>query len=310
MVASLPQEQRFKQDFDRTRLAAIRGDRFSVPLGANNSNFFEDNSENNGEPANNDRFFSQGSEDGILAQYPLASPLSGGMDTAAIDPNNFAHLQQQARMKEGIGAPSLLPDEIANLPDPEFSTEEDPVTYDESLRSLEGQARNAEDIESVQAFSNAIRKKMNDATQQYTEELKRLAKEKISRWTAKIAGNGSNAVDSFGFDAWITFCLTYIYLMARGAVSVLFPETQAPQNLGSFKDALQYNAKQALHILIPPYRPLREPGDFLYFLLLFIISILIACLVIAIFITIASIIYSLQPLQVQILNSIFTLLPL
>lgn len=287
MAAPLPQERTFKQEFDRTRLAAIRGDNFEIPGAANNSNFFGDSGVNE-EPANNDRHFSSGSEDGILAQYPLASPLSGGVDTAAIDPNNFSYLQQQARMKEGIGAPSLLPDEIANLPDPEFSTEEDPVSYRESLRSLEGQARNAEDIESVQAASGAIQKKVNDAMQQFTEELKRLAKEKTSRWTAKIVGNGGSAVDSVGWDGWITFCLTYVYLMARGVVSVLSPETQAPQDLGSFKDSVQYNMKQVLHTAIPPYRPLKEPMDFLYFLFLLVITVIIICVVMAAFITIAN----------------------
>lgn len=283
MAAPLPQEQRFKEDFDRTRLAAIRGDSFSVPIGANNSNFFEGDG-GDGESANNDRYFSSGSEDGILAQFPLASPLSGAMDTAAIDPNNFSYIQQQARMNEGIGAPSLLPDDVADLPDPEFSTEEDPVTFGESLRALEGQARNAEDLESAQAAGGAVRKKMDDAIEQAAEKLKAMAKEKASRWTAKAAGNGSNAVDSVGWDAWIVFALTYIYLMARGVVSLLVPESS---NIGDGNAAANM-AKKGLHAVLPPYRPLREPGDFLYFLFLFVITVIIICVVIAVLIAVVN----------------------
>jgi hypothetical protein len=92
-----------------------------------------------------------------------------------------------------------------------------------------------------------------------------------------------------GWDAWIVFALSYLYLMARGAVSVLSPETQAPQDLGSFRDAVQYNAKQVLHAAFPPYRPLREPGDFAYFLFLFVISVLIVCVVVGIFIAVVNV---------------------
>lgn len=283
MVASLPQERTFKQEFDRTRLAAIRGDSFSVPLGANNSNFFEGDEGDTSEAANNDRFFSQGSEDGILAQYPLTPSLSGGMDTAAIDPNNFSYLQQQARMKEGIGAPSLLPDDVASLPDPEFSTEEDPVTFGESLGYLEQRARGAEDIEEVQAASGAVQRKIEEASNQFEEEIKRMAKEKMSRWTAKGVGNGGNALDTAPALAWIVFAITYCYLMARGVVSLFVPESSV---VGQGKPLINAG-KKALHAFFPPYRPLREPGDFAYFLWLFFLTCIIVCQEIAIYVVIA-----------------------
>lgn len=287
MVAPLPQERTFKQEFDRTRLAAIRGDNFTIPEAANNNNLYAE--DENTQAANNNRFFPSGSEDGILAQYPLGSPLPGAMDTNAIDPNNFSYLQQQARIAEGVDAPSLLPDDIAALPDPEYSTDEDPVTYGESLSALEQRAREAEDIESVQEASQDIRNKVQQATHQANEEFNKLIEEKVSRWFAKGAGNGSNATGSVGWDGFTSFTLSYLYLMARGLVSILSPETQAPQDLRTFSQGVRYNSQKLLHRLIPPYRPFREPGDFMYFLGAVILSILAICVTLAIFISIFSI---------------------
>ncbi|MEK9157097.1 MAG: hypothetical protein AAB448_03130 [Patescibacteria group bacterium] len=225
--------------------------------------------------ADNRQKFGYGSENNVVAQYPLGSPLPGAMDTNAIDPNNFSYIQQQARMAEGVDAPSLLPDDVAALPDPEYSTDEEPVTYRESLGALQQQAREAEDIEGAQSISQNIRNKINQASDQAAEEMKKLMKEKTSRWVAKGAGNGGNALDSVGWDAWIVFACTYLYLMARGVVSVLSPESQPSTG-----------AQKMLHTVFPPYRPLREPGDFLYFLFVCVISVIIVCVVIAVLVAI------------------------
>lgn len=267
MVAPLPQEQRaLKQEFDRKRLAAIRGDTFAIPEPANNTRFF---GEDENEPAaNNVQAFSEDSEDGILAQYPLASPLPQAMPGATLHPKSFSSTQQQARIAEGVDAPSLVPDEVAALQDPEYSTEEEPVTYGETLGALEQQARDAEDIEEAQAIGQLIQRKASQATDQFSEEMNNLIKEKASRLVAKGIGNGGNALDSVGWDGWIVFTATCIYSLARAGVSVLSPET----NTG---------AQKMLHTLVPPYRPFREPGDFAYFVGGATIGLLIVCLVIA-----------------------------
>lgn len=288
MAGSNAQEKMFKRTFNENRLAALRGDTLGIPEAANSNDFFEEEGDFPQEAANNNRFFSSESEDGIMAQYPLAPATPNEPAHVDMNPESFSRNQQQARRAQGIGAPSLLPDDIAALPDPEYSTEDDVVTFGDTLDALQGQADQAEDIEEVQALSGALQRKMNEAGDQAAERMKEWMQEKMSRWTAKGVGNGANAADSVGWDAWITFCVTYLYLMARGAVSVLSPETQAPPDLQSFRDAVQYNAQKALHTVFPPYRPLLEPFDFLYFLFLLVMSVLIVCIVLAVFIGIVN----------------------
>lgn len=268
MIAPLPQERAFKQVFDRNRLAAIRGDNFTVPEVTNNTHFF---SEDENEPAANNIYsFSEGSEDGILAQYPLTSPLSQTMTEATLRPKSFSSTQQQARIAGGVDAPSLLPDNVAALQDPEYATEEEPVTYGESLAALEQQARGAEDIEEARAIGRLIKQKASQATDQFAEEMNKIIKEKASRLVAKSIGNGGNALGSVGWDGWITFIGTCIYSLARAGVSILSPET----NTGRQK---------ILHTFIPPYRLFREPGDSGYFLVMVTLGLLIFCLILAFF---------------------------
>lgn len=276
MVAPLPQERVFKQVFEQNRLAAIRGDNFTIPEAANNTRFF---SEDENEPAANTvQAFSEGSEDGILAQYPLASPLPQTMAGAALRPKSFSSTQQQARIAGGVDAPSLLPDDVAALQDPEYTTEEEPVTYGESLAALEQQARGAEDIEEAGAISQLIRRKASQAMDQFSEEMNEIIKEKASRLVAKSIGNGGNALGSAGWDGWITFIGTSIYSLARAGVSILSPET----NTG---------AQKMLHTLIPPYRPFKEPGDFAYFVGGVTLGLLIFCLVISFFVVIVHFVF-------------------
>ena len=285
MAALSRKEREFEREFRQNHLATLRGDNFSVPLGANNSNFLGDDGENK-KAANNNRSFPPDSEDGILAQYPLASPLSGSIDPAAIDPNNFSYIQQQARMQQGIGAPSLLPDDVANLSDPEVSTAANNVTFYESLQALEAQARDAEDIEEVQAAQSAVQQKIRAAIDQYTEMMQEKLRETTQRWMAKIAGNGTSITGSTGWDGFISGTLSYLYIMTRGAVTILSPESQAPEDFQT--QGVRYTETKILHTWFPPYR-LREIGDFFWFCFLCVMSLLVVCIVSAVLLTIMGI---------------------
>jgi hypothetical protein len=270
MVAPLPQERNYKREFDASRLAALRGDRFTVPSSGDAQNpqdspsFPEDEAAS---PA--DRFYSPDSEESLVSQFPQSPP--SPEEDLSLAPEDFAYRQRQAQMAAGIGAPSLLPSEVEDLPDPELSSEDEEITFGDTIRDLERQAAMAEDIEEAQVAGGALRNKMQQAMDQYAEQLAQKALEKTSRWTAKGLGNGSNAVDSVGWDGWITFAVSYVYLMARGFITVLSPE---PANAADASPS-----QKALHTVFPPYRPLQEPGDFLYFLFLFVMTVIILMLV-------------------------------
>ncbi|MBP9828318.1 hypothetical protein KBC55_04185 [Patescibacteria group bacterium] len=107
------------------------------------------------------------------------------------------------------------------------------------------------------------------------EKMKKLALEKTSRWGAKLGGHGLNAIDIFGEDAWFTYVVTYIYDWCRAVVTILVPE---PTNEA---DQLMAAGSKGIRFFIPPYR-LTEPGDLLYFIGEFIITMLILVLIIAV----------------------------
>lgn len=291
MVAPSPQERDHKRTFNQARLAAIRGDALSFPQ-------LDDEEEPvqqtvRGLPNLAPRIFPRDSEDGLLTQLaPVRTPeMNASNEEAVPDPSTFSFLQQQARMAEGIGAPEFLDPETASLPDPEYSTEDEAVTFGESLAAITEEAQAADSFEEAQRARHAFAQKMHQAMYAEAEKLREYLKEQASRLTAKVVGNGSNAVDSVGWDGWITFMLSYIYLMARGLVSIISPENTTPHDLSVFAQGTNYSFQKGLHILIPPYRPLREPGDFLYFLFLLVMStiILAAIIVIAVlFITFAA----------------------
>lgn len=254
MVAPLPQEKNYQRELHLARLAALRGDSFGIPAVSEQE-----------EMADATRFVRPDSEEGLVEQYPQDSPSAD--DPSLRNPADFSFYQRQARRAAGVGAPSLLAPEIEALPDPDASMEEDEITYAESLRALEQEAQEAENLEEAQAAGGALRAKMQQAQAQYADQLQQFLKEKTTRWTAKGIGNGVNALDSVGWDGWITFIMSYFYLMARGCVTIFSPEPSDPANAPP--------SQKALHAFIPPYRPLQEPGDFLYFLFLFVMSLLI-----------------------------------
>jgi hypothetical protein len=288
MVAPLPQERDYKREFDQTRLAAIRGDVLSFPRIDNEEEVVQQTG--GGLPDLAPRVFARDSEDGLLTQLASARApaLNASYEEAIPDPSAFSFLQQQARMAEGIGAPEFLAPETAALPDPEYSTEDETVTFGESLAAASEQFQEANSVEDAQQAQAAFKQKMQQAMDAKLEKLRELIKEKTSRWTAKGIGNGSNAVDSVGWDGWITFTLTYIYLMARGFITVFVPK---PTNMED--DGMAgYAVKKGLHVIIPEYRPLMEPWDFLYFLFLLVISVIIVVILIAaivLFINIAAV---------------------
>lgn len=250
MAASSPQQRAFGRELHTNRIAALRGDSLSIPTLGENTNILSD------KEANNNRFYDQQSEDNILAQYPLASPFAaGGIDTSLSDPRDFARTQQQNRIEQGINAPQFLPPAYTDLPDPDLSTPEQTITYEESVQDLADQVAQAEDFETAQQARSAFRNKINQAANEGLQRGAELIKEKTSRYTAKLAGDGSNLADMVGWDGFITFTISYIYLCARACISLLSPER---------KD-MSFSQK-ALHTIIPPFRPIREPVDFLYFI--------------------------------------------
>lgn len=279
MVAPLPQERLFKREFDQARLAALRGDSFQFPdLDDVSSEQMPDSATDDFSPIDTPetrRFFARDSEDGLLRQYPQATSATAPDDDSALDPANFAFMQRQAQMQAGIGAPELLPPEAADVLDPEYSTEDEPVTYSESVGFLAQRARESEELEESRFFGQEAQNKAKEAIDQAAAQLEQKVKEQTNRWIAKGVGNGGNAVDSVGWDGWITFAVTYLYLMARGFVSVLSPESSLPSNVGDFKQGVQYAATKGIHILFPPYRPFREPGDFLYFLAALVLTVIV-----------------------------------
>lgn len=288
MASPNAQERSYRNQFNRNRFAAIRGNSLERDLpidSANNNDSFTEDSEQ--ESANNARFFSEDSEDGILANYrPQEKPSE--QETESTEPEYFAQNQQRARIAQGGGTRGFL-SEAASLPDPEYTPEDadddDVVTFEESLAAFEDEAREAETIDEARAIGNAWRGKAQQALDAEAQRAAEMAKEYTSRLLAKTVGNGTNAVDSAGWDGWISFILSYIYIMARGAVSTLVPENSAPPDLSSFVSGAKYTANKALHLIIPPYRPLREPGDFGYFLFMFIASTIIAVMIIGVFVT-------------------------
>ena len=296
MVAPLPQERLFKREFDMNRLAALRGDSLEIPEyeddfeeAANNDQYLNQPTPLDG--ANNDRFFARDSEDSLLAKYPQAEPETPEYaNNPGLDPANFSMLQQQARMDAGIGAPEILSPEASEMLDPEYSTDEAPVTYGESVGALQGLAQRAMELEEVQNIAGEIRSKSKEAVDKAAEELQQKVREQTRRWIAKALGNGGNASDIFSWDFWIVFAITYISLMARGVVSVLSPESSLPQDFSTFKQGMQYTTTKAIHAILPPYRPFREPGDFAYFLLFFVGSLLAVVIVLGILITIVNVV--------------------
>lgn len=288
MVAPLPQERNYKREFDASRLAALRGDRFTVPSSGDAQNpqdspsFPEDEAAS---PA--DRFYSPDSEESLVFQFRQSPP--SPEEDLSLAPEDFVYRQRQARMAAGIGAPSLLPPEVEALPDPELSSEnmellnyqKEEITFGDTIRDLERQAAMAEDIEEAQVAGGALRKKMQQARDRYAEQLAQKALEKTSRWTAKGLGNGSSAVGSVGWDGWITFAVSYVYLMVRGIITILYPEPTNAADASATQKALQ--------LLFPPYHPLQEPADFLYFLCLFVMSVTVFKLVLIAIIMFANI---------------------
>lgn len=289
MVAPLPQERLFKREFDQTRLAALRGDSFQFPDIDDTSDAEQtpDSASDDFSPIDTPetrRFFARDSEDGLLRQYPQAASTIAPDDDSVLDPANFAFMQRQAQMQAGIGAPELLPPEAADVLDPEYSTEDEPVTYGESVGALQGLAQRAMELEEVQAISGEIREKSKEAVDRAAEELQKVVKEKTNRLLAKGIGNGGNVSDIFSWDFWIVFAITYLYLMARGAVSLLSPESNLPQDFATFKAGARYATTKALHVLFPPYRPLLEPVDFAYFMGMFIASVILLGLIVTFFV--------------------------
>lgn len=221
MVAPLPQEINYKREFDAARREAAGGNIVFSP------------------------------------SLELEDFTDEGASAAASDPLQFNEYQRRARMEQGIGAPALLPEDIAALPDPEYADvgdDEDPITYGDSLNELEAEAREAEDIEEVQAVGEAIRTKQEEAFAQAAEKEAEESHRKMHQAAVKAITNGAGAVGIAGFDGWITEALTFIYKAARAVVTLFAP----PSLTGDDGDA-----KKKLHAFIPPYHPLQQPEDFL-----------------------------------------------
>ncbi len=239
MVAPLPREIDFKKEFDAARRKAAGGN----------------------------IAFSPSSE--------LEDFTDEGTSAAQLDPANFNLSQQQERMRQGIGAPALLPEDIAALPDPDYADangdDEDPITYGDSLNELEAEAREAENIEEVQAVGEAMRTKQEEAFAQAAEKKAEEERRKMHQDLVKAISNALAAVGISGFDGWITEVFTLLYKAARALVTIFAPESLT----GDDSDALK-----KLHANIPPYHPLQKPGDFVLGIgVLFVIGIIVTFLI-------------------------------
>jgi len=155
-------------------------------------------------------------------------------------------------------------------------------------QSLRNESRSL-GVSQLGGIRGRLKQAANQAAQQAGEQVKeqaeKVAKEgakKLTRWAAKIIGHGSNVLDAPGEDGWITFFISYAYDLLRGAITIVVPEEAEPSFLQQYQQTKQSRyesrrdfvknqlaktaAKTFIHTIIPPYRPLREPGDFAYFI--------------------------------------------
>jgi hypothetical protein len=114
-----------------------------------------------------------------------------------------------------------------------------------------------------------------------TDGLVEQLKAKYGRAFVQYFDGVANGGSSTGADGFISFAVTSIHMMARAAVSILSPEPSDPESASP--------SQKMLHTFIPPYRPLQEPGDFLYFLSLLVISAFVITVILMVILLILSI---------------------
>lgn len=283
MVAPLPQERLFKREFDMNRLAALRGDMFTVP----DVDEAEEEPETARSAAADDfspidtpetrRFFARDSEDALVQQFLQASPEVEDVYDPTLDPANFARMQQQARMAEGIGAPELLDPEIAELPDPESSTSEEIVTYGESVAAADQAVRSAPDAESRQQAGNVLYAKLGKVADAEVEIAAKKIRDKFAQMSLKWGPNAAGTLDE-GQALFIVKFLTWLYGLARAVVTLFSGALETEDTPQDVTGVAKNAAKKGIKTLFPVFRPLAAPVDFATFLFNSIIILLIVAL--------------------------------
>lgn len=184
------------------------------------------------------------SENAIFEQYREEDGAFGQpQDAWSVGGKNFQLAQQQARIQAGVNLPEYLPSDAGSMNDPQYSTEDNPVSYNDTLADL--QAQNAATNDPVEALRlrNEFQDTIGDAVESRENALAGFAKEKISRWIATSSGGISDAIGSTGLDAGVLTTANFFYsVLGRGAVTVLMPKTDG-------EDGVQ----QAVHTVLPTY---------------------------------------------------------
>jgi hypothetical protein len=135
---------------------------------------------------------------------------------------------------------------------------------------------------------NPFRQRLNRAFDESSSELSKVATEELKRqtgrWIAKFLGHGSVTVDTaaFGVDAFIFGILGFCYDCIRGVMTIAMPEEPKAADIEGPKDLPKFARNKLMYTLFPPYHPLREAGDFSYFLLELIIATVALTLIVTI----------------------------
>jgi len=147
----------------------------------------------------------------------------------------------------------------------EFDAEQERIALEEEAVRQESQSRSVGQLGGVRGQLNQIAdQKMKAVNKAAIEELKRQG----NRWIAKFLGHGTTAGDAagFGLDFFVAGALAFCYDMARGVTMIFMPTEPTAAEIGSPKDLPKIMRNKLLYMLFPPYHPLREAGDFAWFL--------------------------------------------
>lgn len=167
--------------------------------------------------------------------------------------------------------------------------------------ALEEQARDIEDIEELEPIRTRMSALRSQASEMIAKQVSSEAKEKGSRWVAKILGHGGNAIDTADLgmaDLAIVWTTTFLYDLGRGVVSIFIPK---PSANASFQEDV---TKQTMHLLFPPYK-LTEPGDLLYFIVECIVAGLVMTALLSIVVIIGYILHLIGATGFEALTAIF-----
>lgn len=177
------------------------------------------------------------------------------------------------------------------LPD-SFSPDIKEEFDEESLRlqQLEVATRNAgrtAGVNELGPLRGQLQQIADDQAKMIAKALDEELLRKAARWGAKIAGHSLPIGDSaaLGTDGWVFGAIGYAYDLVRGVVTI-FVQEPSEEDLKTKAGMARYLGKKTLLFLIPPYHPLREPGDFATF----IFEALLAGIVLTIIVTIIVII--------------------